>query len=157
MKPNVPHALAGARRQKGLAMVELAIGGPLLVLLLLGVAEFGRMLSHYNQLLQGTRDAARYVASRAMNDTLGKIDLNSALQGTAKNLVVYGAPAPVESALLPGLDTDMVQVSQSNAQHIQVSVNYPFHPVIGQVLPGLFGNSIPLNVSLTATTVMRAL
>ena len=43
-------------------MVEFAIALPLLLLLLLAVAEFGRMLSHYNSLLQANRDAARYLA-----------------------------------------------------------------------------------------------
>ena len=153
-----PHSLAAARRQQGLAMVEFAICAPLLLLLLLVIGEFGRMLSHYNQLLQGSRDAARYVASHAMNSTLGKIDLSSNLQSTAQSLVVYGAPSQGgRSALLPKLTTGMVQVTTVNAEHIQVSITYTFQPVIGAVLPRLFGNDIPLGVPLTATTVMRAL
>lgn len=154
----VPNSLATARRQQGLAMVEFAIGAPLLLLLLLAIGEFGRMLSHYNQLLQGSRDAARYVATHAMNSTLGRIDLTGNLQGTAQNLVVYGAPSQGgRSALLPALTTGMVQVSTVSAEHIQVSVTYTFQPVIGAVLPGFFGDDIPLSIPLTATTVMRAL
>lgn len=159
MKPIqcVPAALLTARQQKGLAMVEFAIGAPLLLLLLLAIGEFGRMLSHYNLLLQGTRDAARFVASQAMNATLGRIELDGSLQATARNLVVYGAPAQTGPAILPGLTTGMVQVSATNAEHVQVSVTYTFRPVVGNVLPGFFGERIPLNVALTATTVMRAL
>lgn len=160
MKPMNPvsRTLAAVRRQKGLAMVEFAIGAPVLLLLLLAIGEFGRMLSHYNQLLQGSRDAARYVASHAMNSTLGRIDLNGSLQGTAQSLVVYGAPSQGgRSAILPGLTTGMVQVSTVNTEHIQVSVTYTFRPVIGAALPGFFGDDIPLNIPLTATTVMRAL
>ena len=151
-------AFHGSRRQRGLAMVEFAIGAPLLLLLLLGIGEFGRLLSQYNQLLQGSRDAARYVSSHAMNATLGRIDLTSSLQTTAKNLLVYGSPSSTGSTLLPGLSTGQVQVSQLGSEHIQVSVTYSFQPVVGNVLlPGIFGQGIGLNIPLTATTVMRAL
>lgn len=155
---SITNTLTGARRQRGLAMVEFAIGAPLLLLLLLAIGEFGRMLSHYNQLLQGSRDAARYVATHAMNSTLGRVELTGNLQGTAQSLVVYGAPSQGgRSALLPGLTTGMVQVSTVSAEHIQVSVIYTFRPVVGTALPGFFGNALPLNIPLTATTVMRAL
>ena len=42
--------------QRGLAMVEFAIALPLLVLMLLGIAEFGRLLYQYNTLLQASRE-----------------------------------------------------------------------------------------------------
>ena len=42
--------------QRGLAMVEFAIALPLLVLMLLGIAEFGRLLYQYNTLLQAWKD-----------------------------------------------------------------------------------------------------
>ena len=154
----VPNTLRDARRQRGLAIVEFAIGAPLLLLLLLGIGEFGRLLSQYNELLQGSRDAARYVSSHAMNETLGTIDLTTALKSTAKNLVVYGAPSTGTKPVVPGLTVGQVQVTQVNSTHIQVSVTYTFQPVVGNVLlPGIFGNSIALNLPLTATTVMRAL
>lgn len=154
----MPNALVGAKHQRGLAMVEFAIGAPLLLLLLLGIGEVGRLLSQYNQLLQGTRDAARYVSSSAMNATLGQIDLTTALQGTAKNLLVYGAPSSGSTPMVPGLSVGQVQVSQVGSEHIQVSVTYTFQPLVGNILlPGIFGDGITLNIPLTATTVMRAL
>ena len=154
----VSRSLAGARRQQGLAMVEFAIGAPLLLLLLLVIGEFGRLLSQYNLLLQGSRDAARYVASHAMNATLGQIQLPTALQGTAKNLLVYGSPTAGSTPIVPGLGVGQVQVSAVGSEHIQISVTYSFRPVVGNVLlPGLFGNGAALNIPLTATTVMRAL
>lgn len=153
-----PRSLAGARRQRGLAMVEFAIGAPLLLLLLLGIGEFGRLLSQYNQLLQGSRDAARYVASHAMNATLGQIQLTTALQDTAKNLLVYSSPTAGSTPIVPGLGAGQVQVSAVGSEHIQVSVTYSFQPVVGNVLlPGIFGKGAALNIPLTATTVMRAL
>lgn len=150
--------VADPRGQRGLAMVEFTIGAPLLLLLLLGIGEFGRLLSQYNQLLQGSRDAARYVSSHAFNATLGQIQLTTALQTTAKNLLVYNAPTAGATPIVPGLDVSQVQVTQVGSEHIQVSVTYSFRPVVGNVLlPGFFGQGIALNLPLTATTVMRAL
>jgi len=82
-----------ARAQRGLAMVELALTLPLLVLLMLAFAEFGRMLFQYNSLQQASRDAGRYAASQAWNATLGTLDLNAALVSQTKNVAVYGLPA----------------------------------------------------------------
>lgn len=152
---------AGKRGQQGMAMVEFAIALPLLVLLLLGVAEFGRMLFHYNNLLQASRDAGRYAASKAWNATLGRLDLSTSLQTEIKNVAVYGVPSTTAgfSAVVPGLTPDDVQVrpSASDARYIEVQLSYDFQPVIGSVLPSLFGNDVPLAVELNSTVVMRAL
>jgi Flp pilus assembly protein TadG len=51
-------------RQSGLAAVEFAITLPVLLLLMLGTAELGRMLSQYDTLTKSVRDGCRYVASQ---------------------------------------------------------------------------------------------
>lgn len=148
--------LAGRGRQRGLAMVEFAIGAPILLLLLLAVGEFGRMLSHYNVLLQSCRDAARYAANHALNRTTDEIIL-SRVEPTTSNLAVYGLPSATGATLLPGLSASNVSVSAVGGEHIQVTVRYVFKPVIGSVLPAFYGKGIPLNVELVATSVMRVL
>lgn len=144
--------------QRGLAMVEFAIALPLLLLLLLGVAELGRMLYQYNNLLQANRDAVRYLAGKAWNSNLGKVEINPVQEAKTKNLAVYGVPVPRPgNEVVPGLTTASVTVSTVGSEHVQVSINYVFRPVIGNSLPALIGNAIPLNISLVATTVMRGL
>jgi Flp pilus assembly protein TadG len=140
-------------------MVEFAIALPLLLLLLFGIAEFGRMLFQYNSLLQAGRDAGRYAASEAWNATLGKVDLSGDLQARVKNVAVYGVPLaqPGSTTAVPGLTTSQVQVSALGSDHVQVSITYTFQPVIGAVLPSFTGDSVPLNVALTSSVVMRAL
>lgn len=162
------------KAEQGVAMVEFAITLPLLLLLLLAIGEFGRMLYQYNSLLQGSRDAGRFVAGQAWNRTLGKIDLTSDLQlvPRTKNLAIFGVPdacPPPEPGdpdpcppVVPGLTPMNVQVFTLDAEHVQVSITYNFCPVIGTgncggSLPGFFGNAIALNFPLVATTVMRAL
>ncbi|WP_324731041.1 TadE/TadG family type IV pilus assembly protein [Pseudomonas paeninsulae] len=144
--------------QQGVAMVEFAIALPLLLLLLLGVAEFGRMLHQYNSLLQANRDAVRYLAGQAWNANLGKVEINSVLLARTRNIAVYGVPAPQPGKeVVPGLTTANVTVGTVGAEHVQVSISYVFRPVIGSGLPALIGNAIPLNFPLVATTVMRGL
>jgi Flp pilus assembly protein TadG len=145
--------------QRGVAMVEFTIALPLLLLLLFGIAEFGRMLFQYNSLLQAGRDAGRYAASEAWNATLGKVELSGELQARVKNVAVYGVPSVQSGAAtaVPGLTTGQVEVSALGTDHVQVSINYTFQPVIGAVLPSFTGDSVPLDVLLTSTVVMRAL
>lgn len=152
------HSFKPGQAQQGVAMVEFAIALPLLLLLLLGIAEFGRMLYQYNNLLQANRDAVRYLAGKSWNTTLGQVVIDSGLSATTKNLAVYGVPvAQPGYEVVPGLSTADVTVGTVGTQHVQVSTSYVFQPVIGTGLPALIGDAIPLNIPLVATTVMRGL
>ncbi len=152
------HSFKSGQAQQGVAMVEFAIALPLLLLLLLGIAEFGRMLYQYNSLLQANRDAVRYLAGEAWNGNLGQVVIDPVVEARTKNLAVYGVPVPMSgSEVVPGLTTANVTVGAVGSEHVQVSTSYVFQPVIGTGLPALIGNAIPLNISLVATTVMRGL
>jgi Flp pilus assembly protein TadG len=151
--------LHSRKSQRGLAIVEFTITLPLLLLLLLAIGEVGRMLYQYNSLLQASRDAARFVATNAWNATLGKVDLASdpQLVSRTKNLAVYGVPGNTGTPLVSGLTGADVQVSVQGAEHVRVTINYTFVPVIGNGIPALIGSGMALNFPLIATTVMRAL
>jgi len=152
------HSFKPGQAQRGVAMVEFAIALPLLLLLLLAIAEFGRMLYQYNNLLQANRDAVRFLASKAWDGNLGQIEIDPVLEAWTKNIAVYGVPVPQNgNQVVPGLTTGNVTVSAVGIDHVQVSINYVFQPVIGSGLPALIGNAIPLNFPLVATTVMRGL
>ncbi|MDB6445446.1 TadE/TadG family type IV pilus assembly protein [Pseudomonas sp. 21TX0197] len=148
--------------QRGVALVEFTLVLPLLLLLLLAFGEFGRMLLHYNVLLQASREADRFVASQAWNSTLGGVALTSTLQTQTKNVAVYGVPNAVGSPVVSGLTTAHVEVAVVGSDHVRVTITYPFCPVIGAgncsgSIPAFFGNAMPLGIPLVATTVMRVL
>lgn len=156
--------------QRGVAMVEFAIALPILLLLLFGIAEFGRMLFQYNSLLQASRDATRYAASEAWNSTLGQVELNADLQSRVKNVALYGVPVPQLGATtaVPCLTAGDVAVTAVGTMHVQVRIDFAFRPVLGDRtandcnvsssgLPNFFSNPIPLALTLTSTVVMRAL
>jgi len=152
------HEFKQTGAQRGVAMVEFAIALPLLLLLLLAMGELGRMLYQYNSLLQANRDAVRYLAGKAWNGNLGQVEIDPALEATTKNIAVYGVPvAQPGNEAVPGLSTGDVTVSTVGTEHVQVSISYVFQPVIGNGLPALIGDAIPLNFPLVATTVMRGL
>lgn len=152
------HSFKPGQAQKGVAMVEFAIALPLLLLLLLAIAEFGRMLYHYNNLLQANRDAVRYLAGEAWNGNLGQVVIDPVVEAITKNLAVYGVPVPQPgNEVVPGLTTGDVTVGAVGSDHVQVRISYVFRPVVGNSLPALIGDAIPLNFPLVATTVMRGL
>lgn len=156
------HGFKHRQSQQGLAMVEFTLIMPVLLLLLLGFSEFGRMLYQYNLLLQASRDADRFVASQAWDSTLGAVAMSSTLLTQTKNVAVYGVPANTGTAVVSGLTTGNVVVAAVGTDHVRVTITYTFCPVIGAgncagSLPGFFGNQIALGIPLVATTVMRAL
>lgn len=151
-------AFKRAGAEQGLAMVEFAIALPLLLLLLLALGEFGRMLYHYNNLLQANRDAVRYLAGQAWNANLGQAEVSNELASRTRNIAVYGVPvAQAGNEVVPGLSTGDVTVATLGSEHVLVRISYQFRPVIGNSLPTFFGDPIALNIPLVASTVMRAL
>jgi len=53
---------AGGDRENGAALVEMAMVLPLLLLLVLGIIEFGMVLAQMNEIRHGAREGARYAA-----------------------------------------------------------------------------------------------
>lgn len=69
-RPQLPrHRMRGPRHERGAALVEMAIVTPLLVLLLLGIIEFGWLFGQYNDVRHGTREGARFAAVNAGSTT----------------------------------------------------------------------------------------
>ncbi len=144
--------------QRGLATVEMAITLPVLLLLLLATAEFGRMISQYDTLHKAVRDGARYAASVSSFGSTGLVYITPAIQTAVDNLVVTGNVNGTGTPLLPGLTASDVTVSAVDSVYVEVSVNYPYEPMLGPQLTTFgLGGAIPLDPTLTAACVMRAL
>ena len=67
-------------KQKGAALVELALILPLLLLLTFITTEFGRAMFEYNAITKSTRDAVRYLSFQTPGTQITE----------ARNLMVYG-------------------------------------------------------------------
>lgn len=146
------------KEQRGLATVEFAITLPLLLLLMLATAEFGRLISQYNTLTKAVRDGARYAASTSALGSTGLVSITPQIQSAVGNLVATGNINGSGTALLPGLAAAGVTVSDAGNGYVSVSASYTYEPMIGTTLP-TFGRGSPISLSFTlhAAAVMRAL
>lgn len=106
---------ANHRRERGAALVELAIVASIFLTALFGVIEFGRLFWTHNALRDAARRGARYAAVRK-NDTAG--------QTAVKKMVVYGDPNANTSTaqpVVPGLTMANVVLEYQNYAGIQLS------------------------------------
>lgn len=146
--------------QRGLAAVEFAIVAPVLLLLMLGVAEFGRALFQYNTLAKAVRDAARYYSVNAFVGSTTTEDATAKIR--AANLVQYGNRDGAGDLLLPG-GAPVVTASTATdgtGTYVTVSASYTFTFLPGDPLAGLFGwfgSTLANPLVLTSTVTMRAL
>jgi Flp pilus assembly protein TadG len=92
------------RRMRGAVAVEFGLVAIPLIILLLGIAEFGHAFYQYNTMVKSVRDATRLLSAYDPTDTT---DYPLA---QAQCLVVYGTTDCSGSALVTGLTTNMVVV-----------------------------------------------
>jgi Flp pilus assembly protein TadG len=145
-------------KQRGVAMVEMVIVTPLLLILLIGVAEMGKALIQYNTLNKSLRDAARLVAGSALLGTTGTVLIDPALAADARNLAVYGNILGTGSPNLPLLSANQITVTSAANNMVVVEANYPYVPIVGPVFQTFgTGNEFSLSWTMTAVVTMRAL
>ncbi len=99
-----------ARKQKGVAAVELAFILPLMLVLCFGITELGRALYPYNGLVKATRGAARYLSQQSLasppsGETADSIRLK------ARSLALCGADScSGQPPLVANLTMSMISV-----------------------------------------------
>jgi len=139
-------------RSRGVAILELAILLPVLLLLAFGALEFSLAIAEYKTLTLQTRIAARYLSSRAPGDEASRRE--------AICLVKYGVAATdcTGSLIAPGLANAVVTVedavnsathqaqasgtgdSQTRVNLVTVNITgYQYQPSVGGFLSGLSG------------------
>ena len=94
--------MKAARKQRGAALVELAVSIMVLIVMVGGMTEYGRAIILYDTLAKSARNAARFLAVR-----------DPAAPGAitdAKCMAVYGNPDCSGSPLATNLTTAMVSV-----------------------------------------------
>lgn len=123
------------RKDDGQAMVELALILPVLLLIIMGIIEFGFMFNNYLTLNNVSREAARYAS-------LGGTDSEAVVRATeiAPNL---------DSAKLTIVITPS-ESSRGRGDSVEVVVTYQYS-LLTPFLDGILTNGIPLE----AKTIMR--
>ena len=155
--------LGALRRQRGLAMVEFAISAPVILLLMFGTFEFGRLMTEYSALNDGVRNAARYMAGKALSGSGGGMVTGtqwSTLVTEGTNLAVFGNIVGTPPAILPGLiGTNITMSEDTAAGTITVAADYPYTSLFGgSAIPTFFmGGSLSTAYRLKISTTMKAL
>jgi hypothetical protein len=132
MLPSSVHG--GSSADRGAAAVEFALLLPFLLLIVLGIIDFGRMLNAQETLTQAAREGARLVA-------LGKED---------------DAPSRTRDAA-PGLSPVGVAI-QSDCPGsdgvVEASYNFQFTPGLGYIVSLFGGSGLSGQMTLSAKGVM---
>jgi len=97
------------RSEAGAALVEFSLMAPFLLALALGMFEFGRFFYQYQLVVEGLRDAGRYIA---------RLDpAIAANQTSAKNLAVKGTVNGSGTSRVEGWDAADVSVNITNVDN----------------------------------------
>jgi|1186.fasta_scaffold20544_4 Flp pilus assembly protein TadG len=112
-------------RQQGQALVEFAILLPVLLLLLLGIVQFGLAFNNYIQVTSAAREGARKASvSRSLGSAAATTAARTAAKGAAPGLSLQDSQITVTA---PGA---WVQGTE-----VQVTVRYPYSiSIIGRVV-----------------------
>lgn len=121
------------RRQRGQAAVELALVIPLLLLLVFGVFEFGRLLNAYLTLQHAAREGARLGVLGATDSEIIAVIESTAVTLRTADLVI---------------DISPIQAGRTAGTIMTVTVTYAFEVVV-PVISGIIGSSLPITSSLS--------
>lgn len=80
-------------RERGAAIVEMAFAAPFLLLLLLGIVEFGWAFSQFQDVRHGAREAARLAAVNAASDASMAATACSMMEVSTGQTVDFDLPA----------------------------------------------------------------
>ena len=135
------------RNQRGAALVEAAITLPIILLISVGIFEFGRAFQTSQVLTNAAREGARLAILEGPTDA----DVRARVQ---QYLAGGGLAALADSNIL--VSRNVALIGSATASTVQI--NYPFqfmvlNPVVRLVTPGDSQTGAP--ITLTASTLMR--
>jgi Flp pilus assembly protein TadG len=137
------------KRQRGAALIETALALPMVLLVAVGIFEFGRAYQTWQVLTNAAREGARVAVLPGANTGLITARAVSYLQAgqlsEAANATVNVNPVMLDLG------------GGATAAASSVTVNYPFEFIVLQPVANLVARGAPLGEPFTmqATSVMR--
>jgi Flp pilus assembly protein TadG len=129
------------RRERGQALLEFALSAPILVVLLLGLVEFGHGLNAYLTVINAARDAARLSAQIGASDTTR---LKNLVDGEMSRLP--NAPVPLGCSgagiCVTSCTTTSGPCNPVNDKWVNVRVCYSHDLIVG--VPWIFSGPLEM-------------
>lgn len=151
------------RAQSGAEVIEFALTLPLLLLVVLGIIEFGFLFQQYEVVTNAAREGARiailptYSANAAATQTnvTARVNQYLAAGGLTASATVCGGGGTCPGDWLSVNDQISAGPPAICVKVFRVTVEYP-HPVpfVGGIIQ-YFGRSLPTTITLRSTARMR--
>lgn len=153
------------RGQSGAEVIEFALTLPLLLLVVLGIIEFGFLFQEYEVVTNAAREGARIAVLPTYSATAGVTQTNvttrinqyltAAGLNTASATIYGGSGCPGACTWLPVTDTIIAGTPGLCVKVFPVTVHYA-HPVaFARGITLFFGKTLPTTITLKATARMR--
>lgn len=138
------------RSERGAALLEMALTLPLLLLVCVGILEFGRAYQTWQVLTNAAREGARIAVLPGITD--------SAVQSRVQTYLSAGQIPNAASATVNIDRTQTVSIGTGTASASQVTVTYPFNFIVLDPIARLATHSTSTaftTVNMVATATMR--
>jgi Flp pilus assembly protein TadG len=135
------------KNERGAALLETAITIPMILMVCIGIFEFGRAYQTWQVLTNAAREGARIAVLEGTTDSAIRARVNAYLTG--------GGLRTLGDSYIP-LDRNVALTAGATASRVQV--NYPFqfmvlNPVVRLVAPSDTTTGAP--ITMTAASLMR--
>jgi Flp pilus assembly protein TadG len=143
------------RADEGAQLVEFALVLPLLLLVVLGIAEFGFLFQRYEVITNAAREGARMAVLPGYSSPMGQAAVAARVQAyVAAGRVPVSGGTPGNPTVLLANDTIPVAGGLPPVNVKRVTVTYTHTYMFISGIAGLFGNAYT-TVPLTAVAEMR--
>ena len=140
------------RGERGAALLEMALTLPLLLLVCVGILEFGRAYQTWQVLTNAAREGARIAVLQGMSDDV--------VRNRVKEYMAAGQlPKANDAAVTIDINRNQtVSIGTGTASASQITVNYPFDFVVLDPIAKLAtgqGSATPSTLNMVASATMR--
>jgi Flp pilus assembly protein TadG len=140
--------------QKGQAMIELCLLLPLILLLLIGIIEMGRLAYYYIEVSDAARAGAQY-ASQSLADAANIPNITQAVQNDAQDIgSITLSPPPAQTCGCPGATAGPCPAAGCAYPlvYVKVTTTYPLGPLFQY--PGI-STLFPVTITGSSTMPVR--
>jgi Flp pilus assembly protein TadG len=146
-------------RERGAALVELALVLPLLLVVIAGIVDFGFAFQRYEVITNAAREGARLASMSGYDATFVQTRVRQyvkqALNITDTQLEVVMPAADSVSVTYPNITINLSGGGSVNAPTAQVDVSYHHQFMLLGPILGLINKSWGSNITLQSSSLMR--